>query len=725
MNTTSIRDKQFLFVALAFLAALPLPAAAQPTQFEITILSSRTYAVSGGDTLAQVRVPASTPLSDVLVRLNGQDVTSAFRAVDAVTLQGLVTGLGVGANALAAGPRSTGQILAKILIVNHPIIGPIFSGPHQTPFICQTQNFALPITGGTAGPALDADCSIATRVDYVYRSSSGTYKPLVNPLLRPSDLVQTTTNEGRLVNYIVRVETGTINRAIYQIAILHDPVTDAAITPWTHPAGWNSRLVYDFGGGCAPGYRQGTSTGGVLTDLWLSQGFAAAASSLNVFGTNCDDVISAETATMVKEHFIEQYGVPRYTIGWGTSGGSMQQHLLTHNYPGILDGITPGRSFPDALTFFTPITDCPLLARAIGTSTLPWTLDQKIAVGGWGNWDFCIGTGSSDWAVLSLALIRPTAQVSACNATIPPPLLYDPATNPGGARCTFFDNAVNVFGRNAATGFALRAIDNVGIQYGLQALNSGQIGVEQFLDINARVGGYDVDGNFISGRTVADDGGLQKAYQTGRLDSAAGGLPSVPIIDYRAYRDFVSDPHDSVRSRIMRARLIAANGDAANQVILVSPYDGTTTGAAIFAFLQSEVLRLMDQWLANISGDAALFANLHQKVVRDKPSELVDACYDAAGNKVTDLGTCQGLYPPHGNPRIAAGEPLRNDVLKCQLKPVAAGDYTVSFNTSQFTRLQAIFPNGVCDYSKPGIEQQPAAGIWLAYPTPGTFFHLQ
>src|SRR6266496_5781193 len=108
MNTTG--NRSVLLIGFAFLAALSLPVAAQPTQFEITILSSRTYAVSGGDTLAQVRVPASTPLTDVLVRLNGQDVTSAFRAVDAVTLQGLVTGLRVGGNALAAGPRSTGQI---------------------------------------------------------------------------------------------------------------------------------------------------------------------------------------------------------------------------------------------------------------------------------------------------------------------------------------------------------------------------------------------------------------------------------------------------------------------------------------------------------------------------------------------------------------------------------------------------------------------------------------
>ena len=446
---------------------------------------------------------------------------------------------------------------------------------------------------------------------------------------------------------------------------------------------------------------------------------------MNVFGNNCDDIISAETAMMVKEHFIENYGVPRYTIGWGTSGGSMQQHLLTHNYPGILDGITPGRSFPDALTFWTPISDCPILARAINSSALSWTTAQKIAVGGWGNWDFCIGSTAGDWAVQVLALIQPAAPVSACNTTVPPALLYNPITNPNGTRCTFFEDAIGAFGRNPSTGFAVRAFDNVGIQYGLQGLKSGQISVDQFLDVNQLVGGYDIDGNFVATRTIADTAGLRMAYQTGRLDSGGGALGSVPMIDYRAYRDFVSDPHDSVRSRIMRARLVAANGDAANQVILVSPYDGTTSGAAIFASLQADVLRLMDQWLANIAADTAAANSAHDKVVRNRPAELVDACYDANGVKVTDQATCAQLYPPHANPRIAAGEPLTNDVLKCQLKAVNPVDYAVPFTSAQFARLQAIFPSGVCDYSKPPVERQAPAGTWLAYPSPGSFFQLK
>ena len=54
-------------------------------------------------------------------------------------------------------------------------------------------------------------------------------------------------------------------------------------------------------------------------------------------------------------------------------------------------------------------------------------------------------------------------------------LRYDPVTNPRGARGTVYDAARNVYGINPVTGFALRPFDNVGVQYGLEALNRAQI----------------------------------------------------------------------------------------------------------------------------------------------------------------------------------------------------------------------------------------------------------
>jgi Tannase-like family of unknown function (DUF6351) len=70
---------------------------------------------------------------------------------------------------------------------------------------------------------------------------------------------------------------------------------------------------------------------GVLNDMMLSRGVAAASASLNVLGQNCNNVVSAETLMMVKERFIETYGPPRYTMGWGCSGGAIQQYMITDN----------------------------------------------------------------------------------------------------------------------------------------------------------------------------------------------------------------------------------------------------------------------------------------------------------------------------------------------------------------------------------------------------------
>src|SRR5262249_28171862 len=71
------------------------------------------------------------------------------------------------------------------------------------------------------------------------------------------------------------------------------------------------------------------------------------------------------------------------------------------------------------------------------------------------------------------------------NPAVPVSLRYDPVSNPNGARGTVYDAAHNVYGVDPVTGFALRPFDNVGVQYGLEALQAGVITPEQFLDLNA------------------------------------------------------------------------------------------------------------------------------------------------------------------------------------------------------------------------------------------------
>ena len=109
------------------------------------------------------------------------------------------------------------------------------------------------------------------------------------------------------------------------------------------------------------------------------------------------------------------------------------------------------------------------------------------------------------------------------------------------------------------------------------------------------------------------------------------------------------------------------------------------------------------------------------KVIRDKPATLKDACWDAAGNKYEETFTlnpssvCNTLFPINSTVRIQAGGPIAGDILKCQLKPVTTSDYTVAFTPAELVRLNMIFLQGVCDWTKPGIGQRLIADSWLRY----------
>ena len=537
-------------------------------RLDLSVLSGPSDMVTGGDALVEI---SSAGAGLLQVELDGRDVTSSFRGgVDPSRLIGRLSELNLGKNTLTAriGDRS-----ASLELVNYARTGPVFSGPHQQPFVCETEGAGL-------GPPVDANCGIETRSLYYYRSTdrvesqqqgSGRsrippgFKPLDPSAPRPSDISRTTTTEGHEQDFIVRVETGTINRAIYEIAFLHDPA-DGLPDPWNTGSGWNGRLVYRFGGGCRAGYRQGLIRSALQDLTSLANGYAVAMSSLNVFGNNCNDVISAETTMMVKEHFIESFGAPVHTIGAGGSGGSMQQHLIAQNYPGLLDGIIPGASYSDMVTLAPPVTDCSLLARAIDNSSHGWSGAQKKSVSGFATWATC----ESWMRSFSPALIQP----GSCHDVVPKELVYHPDLRPDGVRCGFHDNLVNLVGRDSATGLARRALDNVGVQYGLNAFKDSLIDIEQFIELNEVIGGFDADANIVPERSNADMDALRVLYQTGRVSSGGGSLGSIPIIDARRYSDPSGNIHDRVRTFAMGARLQRAHGSSANRVVLTNPPAG-------------------------------------------------------------------------------------------------------------------------------------------------------
>lgn len=669
--------------------------------FEITTLSNRADLLSGGDALVAVTLPDGAEPSALAVSLEhgegAQDVTAAFAPHADGRVQGLVTGLPEGDSTLAA---SIDGRTVRLPLTNYPIGGPIFAGPQVQPWVCMTEEAGL-------GPALDEQCNAPSKVEWFYKSTTPPVaaegEPAPNPLLPydpsapPPDIAITTTDEGETVPYIVRREMGTLDRAIYAFAVLADPAAPAP-TPFDPPAAWNRKLYWTFGGGAAPGHRQ-AAPGNVLRDTQLSRGFAVATSSLNTFGNSFNSVVTAETVMMLKEHIIETLGEVRYTISTGGSGGAMQQQLLANAYPGLLDGIEPSASFPDIWKNFREIMDCSLLLRYMKETAPELWQDVEVRNAVMDNANELPGTCEA-WGITGLTWGDPTVRCvpaggrGGAPAMPTPAWVYHPTMNPVGTRCTLQDYQVAIFGRRS-DGFAHRPYDNVGVQYGLRALEADIISPEQFVDLNARIGGRDIDLNFVPERTVADAAALDIVYRTGQLNLLNN--VDIPVLDNRGCRN--TEVHSCYHSYVTRARILESRPGATNHVTFFSA-PGTTA------------FETLDRWVAAVAADTSELP-LSDKVASARPPDGVDTCW-IDGARVTDMSQCRAANPHWGNAHLGAGQTIEDDVLKCQLTRLQRDDYGVEFSDAQWARLQEVFPDGVCDWSQPSVGAQPAMA-WLSF----------
>lgn len=697
--------------------AAPADGLAPGESFDVEVTSGRADTVSAGDALVSIAIPGNVPPHLVRVFVDGSDITDRFEpSADRRTLLGLVDGLALGDNELTVrlNGRGWGSPRQSLTLTNHPVEGPVFSGPH------------IQLYCTADGPpwnlgAVDENCHVdEPEVTYQYRTTEGGWAHLQDGPL-PDDVATTTTSTGETVPYVVRIERGTINRAVYETAILHEPGTPVP-DPWTSTPGWNGRLVYTFGGACGIGHTQATSTGGVLNDTLLSRGYGVASSTFNVYANNCNDVTSAETAMMVKEHFIETYGVPDFTMGWGASAGTMQQLLITNAYPGILDGVLGHIGYPDERSTTVSGHECRFVMGAIEASEdagVEWTDEQGHAVTGFARYsppgtppfpftNTCTGYmffDSVDWP-------------QSCPGHIPAADRYHPTDNPGGIRCAMADFVSNVYGTDPDTGFGRPIIpDTVGVQYGLRALQDGVISPDQFVDLNERIGGIDVEGNLTTERSRMGDEALEVGYATGRINQFDGGLSWTPIIETRQYTDLFADFHDRNRSWSMRERLLDANGHAENHISWVAN-PGPATQA-----LQEEALATMDAWLTARQGLAAKWPRLNPETLtlKSRPDGIADGCVTPDGERIDeplslDPDTqCNELFPYHANPRIQAGGPTSNVVIACSLTDLDRDSYDVTFTDEQWSRLQDVFPDGVCDWTQPGRGQVPLADTWIRF----------
>ena len=681
---------------------------------DITVVSNRADLISGGNALVAVNLSADPRA--IRVELNGTNITSTFAVRPNGRYEGLVTGLQEGKNILRVRPGN--GVGRWIEITNHPIGGPVFTGEQIQPWLCRTQ-----LQGGTTPPlgqAVDDKCNAAAPVVELFYRSTGNQWVAYNPSSPPAPelVLPTTTDQGKTVPFVIQRVTGTANRGIYQIAVLVDPTKP--ITPWSTEQPWNRKYVNTFGGACGVNYQQPT-VGDVRNVARLGLGFAVGTSSLNTYQNQCSDLISAEALMMTKEILTERWGPILYTIGDGGSAGTMQQHMISGAYPGLLNGLMTSQLYEDHWFQVVDSFDCLLLSRYFGLGGAPpgW--------GGGGNPLFSTaplrqlvyGTNPSNPdAKCSQKIFFTTVELIASQNTIAPFFCPGPPndppwrwpTVPNGTRCTIQDYLKYAFGVGPDNK-APRPIDNVGLQYGLQNLLNDTLSKERFVDVNWRIGGMDIDGVWQPQRTEADLGALATLYRTGRIADGSGSA-NVAEIDLRNNPLDVGF-HPPFHSWSWRARIDRTLGNHDNNVIWVQTPGGVVPS-------QFDAMRAwLDGAYADTSNDP-----LSVKIANNKPESVQDACYasEAQGGAQDDL-FCTGTpaqWQYYSHMRWVAGWPMELDTFKCQLKPLARQDYRlpsgepIEFTDEEWGKLGQAFPTGVCDFTKPAVAHQPTIP-WVTF----------
>ncbi len=717
------RRLALLLVALLSLVSTPGLAASAV----IHVLSNRADLISGGDALVEVVMTDGSFDAIKSVTLNGREVTGQFAVRENGRYMALLSGLDLGSNevvvqlaAAPAGddpgkPSATGGKKAAATIHNHPNGGPIFSGPQLTPWVCQDA-------------AEDAQCNQPPEYTLLYKSTDPR-KPGLQPYNEaqpPSDIAMTTTEEGITMPFIVRREIGYQGRDEYKILMLWQPGKPWAA--WAPQEQWNHKLLVTHGGNCGTDYAVGSAplndASGTIPEnpaleqsyiVALGRGFGVMSTALDNLGHNCALVTAAESLMMAKERVVEQYGELRYTLGTGCSGGSITQQHVANAYPGIYQGLITYCAYPDVISTGLQFSDLKLM-RMYFEDPSRWSPE---AVWSPHQFGFVEGHATHLNAMTSDELFfgRVTNPSSPCKG-VSDEERYDRETNPAGVRCSVLDYNINLLGprpperwsemeKLAGRGFAGVFADNTGVQYGLIALREGKITPAQFVDLNTKIGGYDIDFHHIPERFTADDQALRNVYRAGGVN-VTNHLDKVAIINFTG-----PDPgaaHDSVHAWWTRWRLDREQGHHDNHVMWggAAPLLGDPT------YLQAGLLA-MDRWMAAVEADSS-DKPLPEKIISARPADVHDQCSNGAGVKLLDTTCPDEVGTVYETPRGIAGDRITADTLKCELRPFSrSDDYgLVPFTDAQWQQLETLFADGVCDYSRPPVHFDRTTA-WLTY----------
>ena len=632
-------------------------------------------------------------------------------------------------------------------------VGPstsLYSGANQYPFYCMTLNSDLgqPVVDNQLGygvPVYESiknkeviigyskDCGVKAKLSYYTLAADGSFNKV---------------EEASKVNTpLFRVEQGSINRFIYTLIM---PISADEIGDRFAKSQWNKRLIYQFNGGSGIGYRQGRQLPARVMERQKDQllaGYAVISSSGNRTSYTYNMLLAEDTARRVKKQFISLYGEPLYTVGIGGSGGGLAQYLIGQNSTGILDGLIPLYSYPDMITQTTYALDCDLL-----NNYFTFRADNRADWNDWNRRRLIEGMNAINDFPQRAGFLQPVNQLMAG---------FVPSLPKGNSECingyfglssfinnpkqgfirdffhpkvvkqvnwSYWQDMADIFGRDQQ-GFGLSTWDNVGVQYGLNALKNEEISIDEFLDINAKIGSWKPQAKMekekiatpfgrklplwlslwgnqniseteqgVAARHQGSLAAMEAAYRSGQVFI---GDVTLPIIDVRHYLEDDLDMHHISASFYSRLRIQRQNGHADNHVIWISHKDHNPVNSAF---------DVMDDWLltAKSYSDGG--------VLKAKPLQLQDACFSETGEIIAQgahvwdgdwnqkqQGSCQKVFPMYSTSRIESGGNWAGDMFKCPLMPVEKaiekGIYGDINMVPVVAELNRIFPNGVCDYS--------------------------
>jgi hypothetical protein len=241
---------------IAALAAASMPAAGGASSPEmqarverrtprLTVLSSDADKVTGGDALVEVLVPRGG-VRHLALLLNGTDVTPMLTELGPGGSWAWC-GLAEGQNLLVASTHGPTAPLLPVsdseVVTNHRLAGPVFSGPHQQPFCCETVAAGL-------GDALGADCTAPTRSS----TATGPRRQFA-PLADPGPAGRPRHGHGGRGARAVHRQAGAWGRQPGPVRD-HRPVRRRDPSS-ARPSRLNAKVVMTFGGGCNIGYHMG------------------------------------------------------------------------------------------------------------------------------------------------------------------------------------------------------------------------------------------------------------------------------------------------------------------------------------------------------------------------------------------------------------------------------------------------------------------------------------